>query len=121
MDQGTWQGNAHFCFRHLLPAVGRGEAPQDRELTMLHTSLLTILDVIVMIPLYSHLEYHPLDESIINLMAPPEIISPMDPKLDAFKLERHKERKRSSAFVIVQTIVISPDVDSLLHHDHDNN
>jgi hypothetical protein len=121
MEQGTWQGNAHFCCHHSLPVVGRGEAPQDWELMMLHTPPLTKLDVIVMIALYSHLEYHPSDESIIDLMAPPEIVSPMDPKLDAFELEHHKERKRSSAFVIVQTIVISTDVDSLLRPDHNNN
>jgi hypothetical protein len=121
MNQGTWQDNALLCCHHLLLAVGRGETLQDRELTMSHTSPLTILDIIMMIPLYSHLEYHPLDESIIDSMAPPEIVSPIDPKLDAFELEHHKERKRSSAFIIVQTIVVSPDVDSLLCHDHNDN
>ncbi len=74
MEQGTWQGDALFCCRHLLLAMGRWEAPQDRELTMSHTSPLTTLDVIVMITLYSH-QYRSLVESIIDLMTPRKTIS----------------------------------------------
>jgi hypothetical protein len=102
MDRGTWQGDALLCCRHSLPAVGRGEAPQDRELMTSHTSPLTILDVIVMITLYYHLEYRPSVESIIDSMAPPEIVAPIDPKLAAFEGVTRSGRDRAHLLLYEQ-------------------